>query len=271
MRLSIIISFIFLLAGCQLTTPLAPLLTMPEAPELTYEDIQLQYIKTDSLDSAQIKSVQLPAHKITPQQTIAFDLSKANVNYDLAAIFNEQLQKIALQPVNDGVNAEYKLTLNKLSHKQGLEAHYELKNKQNITDIKNNAFMTKSCHSMDTSISLRLTHTQSGDVVWFAQGELNTSEHTIKPLIYQFNLYQDITNKKQVSVFVLNNNTQAARALRLQKEVTIPTYKISTYSTKLVKISGSCSQSEVDALAPKISLQLIKTLVKKLKINDIKI
>jgi hypothetical protein len=124
---------------------------------------------------------------------------------------------------------------------------------------------------MDTSISLRLTHTQSGDVVWFAQGELNTSEHTIKPLIYQFNLYQDITNKKQVSDFVLNNNTEAARALRAQKEVTIPTYEISTHSTKLVKISGNCSQSEVDALAPKISLQLIKTLVKKLKISDIKI
>ena len=75
---------------------------LPEEPKLTSEDIQVQYITTGSSDSAQIKSVQLPAHKITPQQTIAFDLSKANVNYDLVAIFNEEFQKVGLKPVDDG-------------------------------------------------------------------------------------------------------------------------------------------------------------------------
>lgn len=274
MRLSIVTSFIFLLAGCQLTTPLAPLLDLPEEPKLTSEDIQVQYITTGSSDSAQIKSVQLPAHKITKQQTIAFDLSKANVDYDLTEIFSEAFQKASLQPVNDTSNAEYKLTINKLSHKQGIEAHYELKNKQSINDlegINTKTLMTKSCNSMDTTISLRLTHTQSGDVVWFAQASLNTAEQPITPLIYQFNLYQEITNKKQVSAFILKNNTEEARALRAQNEITIPAYEISTRSSELLKVSGSCSQNEVDALAPKISLQLIKTLVNKLKISDIRI
>ena len=40
----------------------------------------------------------------------------------------------------------------------------------------------------------------------------------MEALIYQFNLYQDITNKKQVSNFILNNNTEAARAIKIAQK-----------------------------------------------------
>jgi len=271
MRLSIIISFIFLLVGCQLTTPLAPILNMPQTPKLNSEDIQIQYVQTNKEPSTQIKSVQLPAHKITTKQTIAFDLSKAKVDYDLAAMFNAQFQQRALLPVVDTTNAEYKLTLNKISHEKGNETHFEIKNKQKLKSIPNKDFTVKTCASLDTTISLRLTHTQSGDVVWFAQGSINSANYPATPLVYKLHLHQEITNKQQVSAFITNNNTEEAREVRANNEVSIPAYNIATLTTDLVKVSGVCSQIEASDLSEKISLHLIKTLVNKLKINDIKI
>jgi len=272
MRLSIVSSFIFLLMGCQLTTPLAPLLSMPKAPELNSENIQIEYTKVEGADSstAQIKSIQLPAHQINPKQTIAFDLSKAEVNYDLVTIFNEQFKNIGLEPVLDTSKAEYKLTLNKLSQTQGSENQFTIKDKHKIEAFINQDFVSQKCDSIDTKLSLRLTHTQSGDVVWFAQGELNSSEHPNIPLVYQFHFYQEISNQQQVSDFIAKHNTEEARALRVQAEVSIPAYQISNHKSELVKVSGVCSLDETNQLAPKISRHLVKTLVNKLKISDIK-
>jgi len=271
MRLSIIISFIFLLLGCQLTTPLAPILMLPQTPKLNSEDIQFQYVQINKKSSAQIKSVQLPAHKISKNQTIAFDLSKAKVDYDLAAMFNAQFKQRALLPVVDTANAEYRLTLNKISHKNGNETHFEIKNKQKLKFVPNNDLMTRTCASLDTIISLRLTHTQSGDVVWFAQGSINSANYPAIPLVYKLHVYQEITNKQQISAFITNNNTEAAREIRANNAVSIPAYNIATRTADFVKVSGACSQIEADDLSENISLHLIKTLVNKLKISDIKI
>jgi len=270
MRLLIVISLLILLLGCQLTTPLAPLLEMPEEPQLNSQIIKVQYIKTEQENSSSlnIKSVQLPAHKITSKQTIAFDLSKANVEYDLSKIFNEQFKRVDLKPVSDTFNAEYKLTLNKISHKKGTQIHFQLKD--NIKGKVNYTFKNKVCESMDTTISLRLTHTKSGDVVWFAQAEINSSNYPAVPLKFKFNSYEKVNNKKHIISFIKNNNTEEARAMRAHTPIATPSYEISTHSTDLIKVSGVCSQSEVIDLAPKISQHLIKTLVNKLKINDIK-
>lgn len=271
MRLLIVTSFMILLFGCHLTKPLAPLLEMPKVPQLNYQKFQIEYIKTEQekLSSLQIKSVQLPAHQITKKQTIAFDLSKAEVSYDLARIFNEQFKKINLKPVSDTINTEYKLTLNKITHKIGAQVHFELKNKSRMKGIVDNKLIAKMCDSMDTIISLRLTHTKSGDVVWFAQSEINSSNYPTTPLSFKFNFYEIINNKKQISLFITNHNTEEARIIRAQTPVSIPSYIISTHSSDLVKVSGVCSQTEANDLAEKISQYLIKNLVNKLKISDI--
>ncbi|SFB91544.1 hypothetical protein [Pseudoalteromonas denitrificans] len=270
MRLMLMICYILLLTGCQLITPPAPLLAMPSKPVLKSKNITLIYKNKHSkaIPETKVKSVQLPAHKITPLQTVELDLSKSPVNYNLRKILKNKLSAKNLSLVQNNAKGDYKLTLNKLTHHSGPKITYQLSNKDALNnDDLQQKYNLKTCASMNSNISFRLTHIKSGDVIWFAQATMNSSQ-LLTPLNYHLNIHEKITNKDEIKAFVSANNTQEARIIRAHTPAQLPSYQISNISSKLKKISGACTQEEVDKLTHNSSELLVNILMKKLKVYN---
>ena len=77
MRFIVVSLFILLSAGCAITKQPAEPLALPLKPTLKSETYQLEY-KTEHA-SPKVKSVQLPAHKVTRGQIVRITTDKASV------------------------------------------------------------------------------------------------------------------------------------------------------------------------------------------------
>jgi len=272
MRFLVISLFILLSAGCAIIEQPADIqqpadiLPMPVKPALKSQTYQLEYDSTYA--SPRVKSVQLPAHKVSKNQTVKIVTDKASVTDTLLSQISDTLSQKQLTVTNEA-NSDFILTIQQLGLTFIDDSKYVLKQPKKTFNLYSqiaNLYPSQQCATISAQVSMRLTHTRSGDVVWFSKSSIDSTSFNRRPLIYSFNETQKITNELEVAAFVHQQNTMDARLARLNKPVSIPEYKTQSTLSNLTKISGACNRTEVSALTPMMQFYLSSILIDKIKV-----
>ncbi|KZN47937.1 hypothetical protein [Pseudoalteromonas luteoviolacea] len=255
------------LTGCAMTQPLAPKLSVPSKPLLQKSIYQISY--TAELESARIKSVQLPAHVVKKQDTVYIDSSKVTLTDAFRASLINMLKEKGLQ-VDSQENTDYRLVIQQMDLSYGRDKVYVLNKPSNdhpyIAKISQTS-PSKQCSNITVSLSMRLTHNDSADVVWFAKSSVDSAGFQGIPLQYSFTETEKVINEQEVITFVTEQNTEQARKDRYQEPVTIPQYVVQPNTTPLIKVAGACEKTEVSELTPKMMLTLTHNLIDKLNVQ----
>ncbi|MEO2279042.1 hypothetical protein [Pseudoalteromonas pernae] len=240
---------------------------MPAKPTLSERTYVLEY--QIEHQSPRLKSVQLPAHPVNRGQTVVIDSQQValtdRLRNRLIAIFNEK----ELIVINDPKQADYMLSINQLDISETDDAEYTLSNGHILSkeDLQEQLAKQK-CSNISGSVSMKLTHQSSKDVVWFAKSSLDTASFQRNPLRFQLTLTDSIENQEQVQQFVEKHNSPDALAERGDKPAPVaPSYQIVTKSSELEKIAGACTTTEVSALVPDLHYYLSGIILEKISIN----
>lgn len=256
-----------LLVGCVTTTPLAPKLTLPKKPLLQKSVYQISY--STELNSARIKSVQLPAHPLASGDSVYISADKVSLTDTLKTEISKMLQQKGLNVVSHP-QAAYTLTINQLDLNFAANKTYALDRPKNphpyIAELAQNtpAFQ---CSNIVAAVSMRLAHQASSDVVWFAKSSIDSAGFQGIPLQFTFNEVETITNEQEVKAFIAAQNTEQARQARSSNPVSLPPYKIEKKISALKKTAGACTQTEVSALSADMQLHLAQSLIEKLNVK----
>ncbi|MDK1289321.1 hypothetical protein [Pseudoalteromonas umbrosa] len=255
------------LTGCMLSQPLAPKLRMPPKPLLQKSIFQISY--SSELESARIKSVQLPAHPVKKLDSVYIDTNKVTITDELHdALVNILSDKGLI--VDNHENTDYRLIIQQVDLTFGKDKIYVFNKPTSdhpyITKISQ-TMPTKQCSNIVVSLSMRLTHNQSSDVVWFAKSSVDSAGFQGIPMQYTFTETQRITNEKDIIEFIAEQNTDKARQQRYQTAINIPKYIVKPTQTPLIKVAGACEKDEVSALTTKMQLKLTKGLIDKLNVQ----
>ncbi|AOT09159.1 hypothetical protein [Pseudoalteromonas luteoviolacea] len=255
------------LAGCMLSKPLAPKLNVPPKPLLQKSIFQISY--SSELESARIKSVQLPAHAIKKRDSVFIDTSKVTITNELHDKMVSILSKKGLI-VDNNENTDYHLVIQQADLTYGKDKVYVLNKPSSehpyIAKISQ-TMPTKQCSNITASLSMRLTHNQSTDVVWFAKSSVDSAGFQGIPMQYTFTETQRISNEQEVLKFITEQNTDEARQARYNSAVNVPDYVVKPVQTPLVKVAGACTQEEVNTLTPKMMAKLTEGLIDKLNVQ----
>ncbi|MFY8273170.1 hypothetical protein AAEU32_03455 [Pseudoalteromonas sp. SSDWG2] len=239
---------------------------MPVKPALSERTYLLEY-QTEH-QSPRVKSVQLPAHVVRKGQTVSIDDQQValtdRLRERLVSIFNDK----QLVVVNDAKRADYVLSINQLDISETTDAQYTLANSHILeSESLIEELARRSCSNISGSVSMKLSHRASKDVVWFAKSSLDTASFQRNPLRYQLTLTQRIENYEQVQNFVATHNSPDALAERGDKPAPVaPEYKVITHNSALEKVVGACSVTEVSALVPDLHYYLSGILLEKINI-----
>ncbi len=264
MRLFSLLAVALFLSACVFTPEMAPLLQIPAKPAIKKQQAQITYQLPKA--NVKLKSVQLPAHKISKQDKIMIDFTHADTK-NLKNKVITLLKNKSMQLTTDETQAKYKLSLNKYSITKGDDIN--AKRSPLTTDhavISQTLNKNQTCSTYQVNLSFRLTHIKSGDVVWFARGGLNSAGFSNNQLVYQVNINQSIENELKIVNFINKQNTQQARIERFKNPVEIPEYQVVETPDQARKISGYCADDEVQQLTPDITNYLAKALIQKLKL-----
>lgn len=246
---------------------MAPKLEIPAKPLLKKEVYQLSY--STELDSARIKSVQLPAHPIQQTNTVRIVSDKVSMTDTLKTQLIKALTDKGLRIVPTS-KADYILTVHQLDLEFGPEKTYTLNQPR-----QPHPFFTRlsqqvpsyQCTNIIASVSMRLTHQASSDVVWFAKSSIDSASFQGIPLQLSYKRTEKITNEHAVISFIFNQNSEAARVARFNNPVVIPKYDIKTIISEPTKIAGACSKTEVSALTSEMQKSLTNLLIEKINIQ----
>lgn len=267
MRFIVVSLFILLSAGCAITKEPAEPLALPLKPTLKSETYQLEY-KTEHA-SPKVKSVQLPAHKVTRGQTVRITTDKASVTDTLLKQITQALNDKGLE-VTDNKSSDYTLAIHQLDLAFTDDTKYALTQPENPYPLFAKVaqqYPTQQCATILAQVSMRITHRTSGDVVWFAKSSIDSASFHREPLLFSFAQEQKITNELEVATFVHQQNTEQARIARAGKEVTVPPFKTITKLSSLTKLQGPCTRTEVSALTPMMQYYLSSILIDKIKVQ----
>ncbi|MFC3032236.1 hypothetical protein ACFOEE_06885 [Pseudoalteromonas fenneropenaei] len=255
-----------LIAGCQITKEPAPLLATPKKPLLAKQVYEVTYVTQK--ESARVKSVQLPAHPIAEADTVRIVANKVSLTDTLAQQIAVALQAKGLK-VQDDEKSHYVLTIHQLDLDFAKDKSYQLQisgNKDRLAVLARLP-QQQQCKSIVASVSMRLTHQKSSDVVWFAKASIDSASFQNQPLRYQLTKQQKVTNEQEVIQFVQDQNTDEARLMRTEQTVTIPKYKVVESVSELEKTSGACTETEVSALVPMMQKHLSDILIEKIAVK----
>ncbi|CAM4068423.1 hypothetical protein PSOS111911_00055 [Pseudoalteromonas ostreae] len=262
-----IVFLTFITTACVTVQPPAAPLEMPLKPQLKSQSYQVAY-ETEHA-SPKVKSVQLPAHKITRNQTVQVIADKASVTDTLFKQITDALTTMNLRVVDQG-NSDYTLAIHQLELNFIDDTEYQIQppNKAyplftQITQL----YPLQQCATINAEVSMRLIHRASGDVVWFGKSSIDSASFHREPLIYSFSDEQVISNELEVATFIHQQNTDQARLARANQEVSIPRYKTISKMTSLTKLQGPCNRTEVSALTPMMHYYLSSILIDKIKVH----
>ena len=268
MRLLVVLLFTIISAGCALKPEPAPLLAMPEKPSLKSQRFQIEY-KTEHA-APKVKSVQLPAHTVNANQTVAIVADKTSVTDTLYAQLTEALNEKQLKVVQNG-QADYTLSIHQLDLELVDDTEYQLVIPEKplpLFDQVAEQFPTQQCATIQAQVSMRLTHKKTGDVVWFAKSSIDSASFHREPLIYSFEQQQLIKNELEVASFVNEHNTEQARMSRINNtDIVIPQYQTISRMSALTKEQGPCNRTEISALTPMMQYYLTSILIDKIKVQ----
>jgi hypothetical protein len=247
--------------------PPAEPLAMPLKPTLKSQTYQLEY--ETQYASPKVKSVQLPAHRVQKNQSVKISTNKASVTDTLLSQISQSLNEKKLK-VTTKNNSDYILSIQQLDLTFTDDTKYSLKQPENPFALHANVaqqYPTQQCAAILAQVSMRLTHKESGDVVWFAKSSIDSASFHREPLVYSFIEKQKITNELEVVAFVHQQNTEQARLARIGKDVQIPEYKTLSKLSSLTKLNGPCNRTEVSALTPMMQFYLSSILIDKIKVQ----
>ena len=102
-----------------------------------------------------------------------------------------------------------------------------------------------------------------------AKSSIDSASFHREPLVYSFSEEKKITNELEVVAFIHKHNTEQARLKRaeLNSEVTAPAYKTITKLSRLTKLNGPCTRTEISALTPMMQFYLSSILIDKIKVQ----
>ncbi|GEK10922.1 MULTISPECIES: hypothetical protein [Pseudoalteromonas] len=256
-----------LLIGCVTTAPLAPKLAVPQKPLLKKSVYQISY--STELNSARIKSVQLPAHPLIQGNTIAINAAKVSLTDTLRKQIVSLLEQKGLQVVATK-QADYTLTIHQLDLEFAANKTYALDRPRNphphIAELAQNS-PAFQCSNIVASVSMRLSHQASSDVVWFAKSSVDSAGFQGIPLQFTFTEEEKIANEREILSFIAAQNTEEARRQRSSSPVEIPSYKVTKTLSSLEKTAGACTQTEVSALTADMQVHLAESLIEKLNVK----
>ena len=262
---------VLLASGCTtMETTLAPVpekVRMPIKPSLSERTYILEYQYAHQ--TPRVKSVQLPAHPITRGQSVVIESEQValteRLRNRLVAILNDK----QLTVISDRKQADYVLSINQLDISETESIEYQLANATVFgeSDLAQQ-FTTKQCSNILGSVSMKLSHQSSQDVVWFAKSSIDTASFQRNPLRYKLVMSDHIENLEQVQQFVNTHNAPDAMQKRgAQPAPQAPQYIVRTKSSGLSKIAGACEQAEVSALVPDLHYYLSGILLEKINVN----
>lgn len=267
MRLVFLLFLILLSVGCAVKPEPAPLLAMPEKPRLESQQFEVKY--QTAHESPKVKSVQLPAHPVKRNQTVKIVATNTSVTDTLYQQLTDALADKQLQ-VTDNADSDYTLSIHQLELDFVEDTQYQLQLPENSSaiyeEIAHN-YPSQQCATLLAQVSMRLTHQQSGDVVWFAKSSIDSASFHREPIIYTFMQQQSISNELEVASFVHEQNTEQARMARIEKTIEIPQYQTVAKLTSLEKKQGPCNRTEVSALTPMMQYYLSSILIDKIKVQ----
>lgn len=245
----------------------AKMVAMPKKPTLSERTYVLQYQYPH--ESARVKSVQLPAHPITKGQAVVINSDKVSLTNRLKNRLVSILTEKQLVVIKDVKQADYVLTINQLDISEEADAEFSLANGEILNDPSLlEAYAMQTCKNISGSVNMKLTHTSSKDVVWFAKSSISTASFERNPLRYQLKITEYIDNAEEVAQFVSEQNSEQAIAARGDKAPpTAPSYQVRSEQTDLSKMSGSCDASEVSALVPELHYYLSGILLEKINVQ----
>ncbi|QTH71345.1 hypothetical protein [Pseudoalteromonas xiamenensis] len=264
-RFSLILAML-LLSGCQLTQKPAPLMAIPKKPPLAKRVYEVAY--NTPVESARVKSVQLPAHPIARGDTVSLSASKVSLTDTLKDFIVSNLTAKGLKIV-DGNQGHYVLTIHQLDLEFAKDRLYQLQVSGNAErlEVLSSIPQQMECKSILASVSMRLTHQKSSDVVWFAKASIDSASYQAQPLRFQISKEQQVSNEQQVMEFVESQNTEEARKSRSSTQVKVPKYVVKDVISPLQKQSGACNETEVSALTADMQKQLSKLLIDKINVK----
>ncbi len=170
MRLLVVLFFTLISAGCALKPEPAPLLSMPKKPSLQSQRFQVEY-QTEHA-APKVKSVQLPAHAVSKNQTVVIVADKTSVTDTLYGQLTEALAAKQLNVVKEATQADYTLSIHQLDLELIEDTEYQLVKPEKplpLFDEVAKQFPVQQCATILGQVSMRLTHKRTGDVVWFAK------------------------------------------------------------------------------------------------------
>lgn len=266
-RILIIAVFILTTTACVTAPPpIAAPLAMPAKPSLKSQSYQVEYATKHA--SPKVKSVQLPAHKVTRNQTVRIVADKASVTDTLFTQIRDAITAIDLRVADQGVT-DYTLSIHQLELNFIDDTKYQIQTPSETTTTFEKVAMlypTQQCATINAQVSMRLTHRASGDVVWFGKSSIDSASFHREPLIYSFVQEQLISNELEVASFIHEQNTEQARMARANQDVSIPEYKTISKMSNLNKLQGPCNRTEISALTPMMQYYLTSILIDKIKV-----
>jgi PBP1b-binding outer membrane lipoprotein LpoB len=266
-RYILIVLFTFITTACVTAPQPAAPLEMPLKPQLKSQSFQVSY-ETEHA-SPKVKSVQLPAHKITRNQTVRVVADKASVTDTLFKQITDALTTMSLRVVEQG-DSDYTLAIHQLELNFIEDTKYQVQppvKPYALFDEIAKLYPIQQCATINGEVSMRLIHRASGDVVWFGKSSIDSASFHREPLIFSFSEEQVISNELEVATFVHQQNTEQARLARASQDVNIPSYKTISKMTSLTKLQGPCNRTEVSALTPMMHYYLSSILIDKIKVH----
>ncbi len=266
MRYLLLLLWLLVISGCTVFKQPAEPIPLPEKPRLQQQVFSLHY--ATELAPPRVKSVQLPAHPLKKGQGVYISADNVGMTDRLKQHIETRLKQKGLV-LAARKQADYVLTFNQLEIKSNEEIEYQVIAPNNITQAHAMAtqYPVQRCANITGSVSMKLAHKPSGDVVWFAKASVDSASFFSKPLVYQFEQHQVITNEKEVIRFIQEQNTDEARRARAEQGVTVPQFQIVEQRTIPQKVSGPCRAPEVAALVPDIQAYLSTLLLDKVTVK----
>lgn len=247
--------------------PIAAPLTMPQKPLLKSHSYQIQYITEHA--SPKVKSVQLPAHTVSRNQTVTIIADQASVTDTLYKQISDALTALNLRVVEQG-NSDYTLSVHQLDLNFIDDTKYQIQAPSSLDATYEKVallYPSQQCSTINAQVSMRLTHKKSGDVVWFGKSSIDSASFHREPLVYSLVHEQLISNELEIASFIHQQNTEQARIARTNQDVNVPAYKVISKMSKLSKIQGPCNRTEISALTPMMQFYLTSILIDKIKVQ----
>lgn len=266
-RYILIVLFTFITTACVTAPEPAAPLEMPLKPQLKSQSFQVSY-ETEHA-SPKVKSVQLPAHKITRNQTVKVVADKASVTDTLFKQITDALTTMNLRVIEQG-DSDYTLAIHQLELNFIEDTKYQVQppiKSYALFDEIAKLYPIQQCATINAEVSMRLIHRASKDVVWFGKSSIDSASFHREPLVYIFSEEQVISNELEVATFIHQQNTDQARLARVNQEISIPSYKTISKMTSLTKLQGPCNRTEVSALTPMMHYYLSSILIDKIKVH----